>query len=123
MVYAPLQHRRLKSENPADSITTAPYISLVLMLGEEVICLLSVLGSIVVGRIAIDAVDVVGSVAAHLLRRVLNHDGWAGDAEVGRAALGGRAVPGQVGLVQCRLDLGRARRRIFFVDQPGVVAD
>ena len=44
------------------------------------------------------------------LRRELDHDGRASDAEVGRAALGGRAIPGEVGLVKVRLDLGSAGR-------------
>src|SRR4051812_47044524 len=41
-----------------------------------------------------------GSRAAGSLGRVLDHNGWAADAEVGRAAFGGRAIPGQVGLVE-----------------------
>lgn len=57
------------------------------------------------------------------LRRVLDHDGRAGDAEVGCAALGRRAVPRQGGLAQTGLDLGVARRRVLVVDQAGVVAD
>ena len=43
--------------------------------------------------------DVVCGVAAHLLRRILDEDGWTRDAEVGRAALGRRAKPGEVRLV------------------------
>ena len=53
------------------------------------------LRSVVVGRIAIDRVDVIDAA----LRRVLDHERRPLDAEVRRAAVGRRAAPGEVGVV------------------------
>src|SRR6266851_6612968 len=63
------------------------------------------LRTIIVGRIAIDSVDVVDAA----LRRVLDHEGRPLDAEIRGAARGRRATPGEVRLGEIRPDLGHPR--------------
>src|SRR2546425_9092732 len=63
------------------------------------------LRTVVIGRIAIDGMNVVHAV----LRRVLDDEGWPLDPEVRRTAVGRRATPGEVGLRQVRPDLCYAR--------------
>src|SRR5687768_10864827 len=63
------------------------------------------LDAIVVRRISIDRVDVIDG----LLRRVLDDQRRALDAEIRDAAVGRRTAPREVGLVQVRLDFRHAR--------------
>src|SRR6187549_2143669 len=59
------------------------------------------LRTVVVGRVPIDRVDVIDAA----LRRVLDHQRRALDAEVGGAAVGGRAAPREPRLRQVGPDL------------------
>lgn len=40
---------------------------------------------------------------------IFNHDGRAGDAEIGGVAFGGRSLPGEGRLGKVRLEFGHAR--------------
>ena len=51
--------------------------------------------AVFVGRIAVDGVDVLRGIAAHALRRILNPNAGALDAEIRRAAGRGRTAPGK----------------------------
>ena len=62
--------------------------------------------AVVVAGVADDGVDVVGAA----LRGVLDQKRRALDAVVGRAAVGRRPVPGEVGVVDLRLVRGQAAR-------------
>jgi hypothetical protein len=81
------------------------------------------LDAIIVGRVAVHGVDVIGRRAAYLLGCVLNHQSRPLDTPVGRAPIGGRAAPGEIGSGQIRLDLGHPFRRRRIVDDPDSGAD
>ena len=63
--------------------------------------------AVVVGRIAIDRVDVIDAA----LRRVLDDQRRPLDAEVRGAAVGGRSAPGEIGLREIGADLRHAAAR------------
>src|SRR5215203_6853831 len=63
------------------------------------------LGAIIVGGIAVYRVNMIDAA----LRRVLNDQRGSLDAEIRRAAVGGRPAPREIGVVQVRLDLPHSR--------------
>src|SRR5262245_7872002 len=64
--------------------------------------------TVVVRRIAIDRMNVID---AALLWSVFDDESRALDAEVGRAAIGSRSAPGEVGIRRLRADFRHARLR------------
>src|SRR6185436_14890509 len=76
------------------------------------------LRTVVVGRIAIDGVDVVDAV----LRRVLDDERRPLDSEVRGAAVRRRAAPGEKRLGKVRPDLGQPRLRERVVHDAGPLA-
>src|SRR5262249_49518346 len=69
--------------------------------------------AVIVGRVAIDRVDVVEGA---LLRGVLDDERWPLDAKVCELAILRAPAPGKPGLRQIRLDLRHLRRRGLVVE-------
>ena len=79
--------------------------------------------AVVVGRIAIDRMDMLSWVAAKILGREFDMDSWALDSKVSGFSFGDRARPSEPSLVEATLDFFHLFRRRRFMRDPGPFAD